>query len=65
MLTDIIQGKIIMPVKKCRLNGKPGYRWGSKGKCYIYSPGNESSRKKAKYNAHIQGGMARKAGYKG
>ena len=44
-----------MPVQNCSENGKPGYRWGSRGKCYVYVPGNEASRKKAKQKAYIQG----------
>lgn len=23
-----------MPVKKCTIDGKPGYKWGDQGKCY-------------------------------
>lgn len=23
-----------MPVKKCQINGKSGYKWGDEGKCY-------------------------------
>ena len=23
-----------MPVKRCTSRGKPGYKWGDKGKCY-------------------------------
>jgi hypothetical protein len=44
-----------MPVQRCRRDGKPGYRWGDEGKCYIYTPGNESSRKQAKQKAAEQG----------
>jgi len=45
----------IMPVQLCREKGKPGYRWGESGKCYVYTPGNEESRKKAKQKASLQG----------
>ena len=44
-----------MPVQNCKVGEKPGYRWGSKGKCYTYSPNNEASRKKAKQKAYLQG----------
>lgn len=44
-----------MPVKNCTSEGKPGYKWGDEGKCYIYSPGNEIERKEAKENAINQG----------
>ncbi len=50
-----------MPVRTCEDDGRPGYRWGSKGKCYTYDPDNEASRKKAKEKAHLQGVAA---GYK-
>lgn len=44
-----------MPILNCTLNGKPGYKWGNKGKCYTYTPGNEKSRKEAKQKAYKQG----------
>jgi hypothetical protein len=44
-----------MPIKNCQLNGKPGYKWGSEGKCYQYEPNNEGSKKNAKKNAIAQG----------
>lgn len=44
-----------MPVHECREDGKPGYKWGTHGHCYTYSPGNEASRKRAKNKAHKQG----------
>ena len=50
-----------MPVKTCEDDGRPGYRWGSKGKCYTYETGDEAGRKKAKEKAHLQGAAA---GYK-
>lgn len=37
-----------MPVNKCSSNGKPGFKWGDSGKCYIYTPGDEASIKEAK-----------------
>lgn len=44
-----------MPVKQCQEEGKPGYKWGDKGKCYTYNPYNESAKNKAKQKAIIQG----------
>ena len=44
-----------MPLRKCSSKGKPGYKWGNSGKCYTYTSGNETSRKKAKQKAIIQG----------
>jgi len=34
----------IMPVKRVQKDGKPGYRYGTKGKVYVYTPGNAASR---------------------
>lgn len=44
-----------MPVQRTTKDGKPGYRWGSKGKVYTYTPGNKSSTEKAKKKAERQG----------
>ena len=44
-----------MPIKKCRSNGKPGYKYGDQGKCYTYTTGNKTSREKAKKKAGEQG----------
>jgi hypothetical protein len=46
-----------MPVKKVTQNGKTGYRWGSQGAFYPYTPGNAASRERAKKKA-IQQGLA-------
>ena len=24
-----------MPVQRCTVDGKPGWKWGSQGKCYV------------------------------
>jgi hypothetical protein len=44
-----------MPIKRCQLNGKPGYRWGTTGTCYTYTPGNEADRGRAVKRAEQQG----------
>lgn len=44
-----------MPVNSCNSNGKPGYKWGDAGKCYIYDSKDESSKKAAKKKAIAQG----------
>lgn len=38
-----------MPVKHCIRNGKPGYKWGDQGYCYLISEegGAEQARQKA------------------
>lgn len=44
-----------MPVKECQEDGKPGFKWGDEGKCYTYTPGNKTSRERAKEKAKQQG----------
>jgi len=44
-----------MPVQNCRHNGKPGKRWGTRGKCYTYTPGDKQSRQRAVEKAKAQG----------
>ncbi len=38
-----------MPVTKCMEDGKPGYKWGEKGKCYTYDE-NDIASKHAAYD---------------
>jgi len=52
-----------MPVKSCSLNGKPGFRYGERGKCYTYTPGDKSSMQEARRKANSQGIAIRAAGY--
>jgi hypothetical protein len=54
-----------MPVQPCSEDGKPGYKWGDVGKCYVYTPGNDDSRDRAKARAERQGRAARASGYTG
>ena len=44
-----------MPVQRCQLDGKPGYKWGKQGKCYTYTAGDAASRGRAKQKATKQG----------
>lgn len=44
-----------MPVQSCQNDGKPGFRWGKQGKCYIYTPGNKESMDRARNRAAEQG----------
>ncbi len=54
-----------MPIKRVVENGKPAFRWGSSGKAYTYTAGNEASRKRAKQKAINQGlAVARATGTK-
>jgi len=32
-----------MPRMSCRSKGKPGVKWGVRGKCYTYTPGDSAS----------------------
>jgi len=43
-----------MPIKRCFLNGRPGFKYGDSGKCYTYEPGNEESKKAAMAKAQEQ-----------
>lgn len=44
-----------MPIKSCKMGGKPGFKYGDSGKCYSYSPGNKESMMAAKKKAIKQG----------
>lgn len=44
-----------MPVNNCSDAGKPGYKWGDRGKCYTYTAGDEKAKGQAKKKAIIQG----------
>jgi len=54
-----------MPVMKCTVNGRPGWKWGQSGKCYTYTPHNKKSREQAKAKAAKQGRAIHASGYKG
>lgn len=56
---------IIIPIKKCKADGKPGFKWGDSGKCYTYTPGNEESIERARKKAEAQGAAAHASGYEG
>lgn len=44
-----------MPLMRCKSGNKPGWKYGSSGKCYTYASGNKSSEKAAKMKAAKQG----------
>lgn len=44
-----------MPIKECQLDGKPGWKWGDSGKCYVYTKGSEAQSKLARARALKQG----------
>jgi branched-subunit amino acid aminotransferase/4-amino-4-deoxychorismate lyase len=51
-------------VRKVKVKGKPGYRWGKRGKVYTYKTGNLASQQRAKKKAQAQGRAAFAAGYR-
>ena len=44
-----------MPVQTCQQDGKPGFRWGQRGKCYTYDPNSTRSKALARLKAEAQG----------
>lgn len=44
----------MMPIKSCQKDGKPGFKFGDRGKCYTYTAGNEASRRVALAKAQAQ-----------
>lgn len=40
-----------MPLKRCQKGNKPGWKWGDRGRCYAYTPGNKQSRDQARQKA--------------
>lgn len=53
-----------MPVQRCSVDGRPGFKWGEAGKCYTYSPGDTQARDRARNLAEKQG-QAIEAGKRG
>lgn len=43
-----------MPIMKCIRDGKPGFKYGESGHCYVYTPGDADSRDYAKAQAEKQ-----------
>lgn len=44
-----------MPIQEAQSNGRPGYRYGSSGKVYTYTPGDDAAKLRAKKKAIRQG----------
>lgn len=44
-----------MPVQSCKQDNKPGFKWGSSGKCFTFNPNDPSSRNRARRKAQDQG----------
>ncbi len=43
-----------MPVQRCTKNERPGWRYGSSGACYTYTPGDKNGSNRAKQKAFLQ-----------
>ena len=43
-----------MPVQRCTENGRPGWRYGTTGKCYCFTKGDKAGSNAAKRKAYIQ-----------
>ena len=54
-----------MPVRRCQLNGRPGWKWGSSGFCYTHRKGDAAGSKRAHAKAERQGRAAKAVGYGG
>lgn len=50
-----------MPLKRCKLENKPGWKYGNSGKCYVYTAGNKASESTAKLKAIKQGFIVAKS----
>lgn len=44
-----------MPVQRCQHNGRPGFRWGERGRCFTYAPGDQAGLERARERAAAQG----------
>lgn len=53
-----------MPIKRCQKDGKPGFKFGTSGKCFTYTAGNAASRERAKKKAQAQERAIRASGFK-
>ena len=43
-----------MPLMRCTVKGKPGFKWGRNGKCYTYKAGDKKSMARARQKAVAQ-----------
>lgn len=44
-----------MSIKRCKVAGKPGFKWGDFGRCFTYQVGNIGGMERAKRQAIAQG----------
>lgn len=44
-----------MPIQSCIEGKMKGWRWGNRGKCYIFPDDDEQASNKAKQQAYLQG----------
>ena len=52
-----------MPLQRCEVRGRSGWRWGSKGKCYTYNENDERSERRAKSRAKAEASKPKAANY--
>lgn len=53
-----------MPINRCQIDGKPGFKFGKSGKCFPYTPGDTKSRERARNKAQAQERAIRASGFK-
>lgn len=53
-----------MPIKRCRKDNKPGFKFGDSGTCYTYTTDDPQSRQRARNKAETQGRAIRASGFK-
>lgn len=51
-----------MPVQACQTEGKPGFKWGEQGKCFLYERNDPESKERARARAAAQGQAIKAAG---
>lgn len=50
-----------MPVRECTALGRPGFKYGDRGKCYTYNPRDPKSKARARLKAEMQGRAIRQS----
>lgn len=45
------KGDLIMPLQRCEQDGRPGWKWGDAGACYVFTAGDEASETAARKKA--------------
>jgi hypothetical protein len=53
-----------MPIKSCRENNRPGWKYGDSGKCYTYTQGDKEGSKRARKKAEKQAQAIHSTGWR-